>query len=64
MVPVYLAQLGKFDLAPAMASVLQSLSFVFLVLALCSGGLIILGAMFRGHRESPPKLKASPAVTK
>jgi hypothetical protein len=64
VVPVYLAQLGKFDLAPATVSMLQSLSFVLLVLALCSGGLIILGAMFRGHREPPPKLKASPAVTK
>jgi hypothetical protein len=64
VVPVYLALLGKFDLAPATVSMLQSLSLVFLVLALCSGGLIILVAMIRGHRAPPPKLKALPAVTK
>ncbi|MBI4191671.1 MAG: hypothetical protein HY525_14175, partial [Betaproteobacteria bacterium] len=45
-------------------SVLQSLSFVFLVLALCSGSLIVLGAMFRGHRELAQKLKASPTIIK
>ena len=51
VVPVYLAQLGKFALAPATVSMLQSLSVAFLALALCSGGLIILGALFRGHRK-------------
>ena len=64
MVPVYLAQLGRFELAPTTLSVLQSMSFVFLVLALCSGGLIILGAMFRGHRAPQRELRASPVVAK
>jgi hypothetical protein len=64
VVPVYLAQLGNLSLAPETMSWLQSTSVVLLVLALCSGGLIILTAMFRGHHEPVEKLKASPAVTK
>lgn len=50
VVPVYLAQLEVISLwQPAMVW-LPKLSFAFLVLALCVGGFIIVGAMLRGHR--------------
>jgi uncharacterized protein len=51
VIPVYLAQLGKIELTPAAMSVLQQLSIACLTLALCSGGIIILGALIRGYRE-------------
>jgi len=50
VIPVYLGQLGVTTLAPGTAAVLQVASFWFLVLALCVGGFIIIGAMLRGHR--------------
>ena len=50
VIPVYLAQLGALELAPRTAGWLQIASFWFLVLALCVGGFIIIGAMLRGHR--------------
>jgi hypothetical protein len=56
-VPVYLAELGSLDLAPRTAALLHTASFAFLVLALCTGGIIILAAMFRGHRDGAVPLK-------
>jgi hypothetical protein len=50
VIPVYLAQLGALELAPRVAGWLQVASLWFLVLALCVGGAIIIGAMLRGHR--------------
>jgi hypothetical protein len=50
VIPVYLAQLGALELAPRVAGGLQVASLWFLVLALCVGGAIIIGAMLRGHR--------------
>ena len=50
VVPVYLTQLGRMDLAPQTMTWLQIVSFWFLVAALCVGGFIIIGAMLRGHR--------------
>lgn len=50
VVPVYLTQLGRMDLAPQTMTWLQGVSFAFLILALCVGGIIIIGAMLRGYR--------------
>ena len=50
VVPVYLTQLGRMNLAPQTMAWLETVSFVFLILALCVGGIIILGAMLRGYR--------------
>ena len=62
VVPVYLAELGKMGLAAETMAVLKHASFVFLVLALCTGGIIISGAMLHGHRRSEPALKKQPAA--
>jgi hypothetical protein len=51
VVPVYLSQLGVVELGGRAMSWLETVSFWFLVLALCVGGFIIIGAMLRGHRE-------------
>jgi len=60
VVPVYLTQLGRMDLAPQTMTWLQGASFAFLVLALCVGGVIIIGAMLRGRRaqETPAAQEA------
>lgn len=50
VVPVYLAQLEIADLSQPTTGWLQTLSLAFLLLALCVGGFIIIGAMLRGHR--------------
>jgi hypothetical protein len=50
VVPVYLSQLNMTDLSARAVAGLRSVSFLFLVLALCVGAFIILGAMLRGHR--------------
>jgi hypothetical protein len=50
VVPVYLTQLGRMDLAPQTMVWLQTVSFAILVLALLVGGMIIVGAMLRGYR--------------
>ena len=50
VIPVYLAQLEVMALSQPAAAWLQIVSFWFLVLALCVGGFIIIGAMLRGHR--------------
>ncbi len=57
VVPVYLTQLGKMELAPQTMVWLQTVSFAFLVLALCVGGAIIIGAMLRGYRSEPSSMK-------
>lgn len=55
VVPVYLAHLQVIEIgAPAMKG-LEIASFWLLVLALCVGGFIIIGAMLRGHRELAPR---------
>ena len=61
VVPVYLTQLGRLDLAPHTTAWLQTASFAFLVLALLVGGVIIVGAMLRGYRTqgSPPAQEAA-----
>jgi len=38
------------DLAPQTMAWLETVSFALLVLALCVGGIIIIGAMLRGYR--------------
>lgn len=50
VVPVYLTQLGRMELAPQTLAWLQTVSFAVLVLAMCVGGIIIIGAMLRGYR--------------
>jgi uncharacterized protein len=62
VVPVYLTQLGKMTLAPQTMTWLQAASFAMLVLALCVGGIIIIGAMLRGYRSVEPSLRRE-AVT-
>jgi len=57
VVPVYLTELGRLDLAPRTMAWLQTASFAFLVLALCTGGIIIIAAMLRGHRAGAMPLK-------
>ena len=52
MLPVYLTQLGHAGVSEATISMLSRASMVFLVLALCTGGLIILIAMFRGREPA------------
>ena len=52
VVPVYLTELGQLGLAPDTMAVLKHASFAFLVLALCTGGLIIISAMLRGQRDA------------
>jgi hypothetical protein len=56
-IPVYLAELGRLDLAPRTMAWLHTASFVFLVLALCAGAVIILAAMLRGHRTGAMSLR-------
>jgi hypothetical protein len=60
VVPVYLTELGKMGLAPDTLAVLRHASFAFLVLALCTGGIIISGAMLHGHRRIGPTLEEQP----
>lgn len=50
VIPVYLAQLGKLDLSPKLVELLKDVSFLFMVGALATGAVIIVGAMIRGHR--------------
>ena len=57
VVPVYLTELGRLDLASRTMAWLQTASFVFLVLALCTGGIIIIASMLRGHRVRAMPLK-------
>ena len=57
VVPVYLTELGQLDLAPRTMAWLQTASFAFLVLALCTGGIIILASMVRGYREGAMPVK-------
>lgn len=59
VVPVYLTQLGRADLAPQTMAWLQTASFAFLVLALGTGGIIIIAAMLRGHRDVSIKKPAA-----
>jgi len=59
VVPVYLTELGRLDLAPRTMAWLQTASFAFLVLALCTGGIIIIASMLRGHRAGAIRLKES-----
>lgn len=57
VIPVYLTELGQLDLAPRTMAWLQLASFVFLVLALCTGGIIIIASMLRGQRSEAISLK-------
>lgn len=52
VIPVYLAQLGKMSLSVKTMALLKDVSFLFMIAALLTGALIIVGAMIRGHRES------------
>ena len=56
-IPVYLTQLGKLDLSPRWMAALETASFSFLILALFTCGVIILGAMLRGYRAEGVPLK-------
>ena len=53
VLPVYLTQLGKLQVSQTMSRILENASFALLVLALCIGGFIIVGAMLRGYRREP-----------
>ena len=53
VIPVYLRELGKLDFSGQAATCLNYASLAFLVLALCVGGAIIVGAMVRGYRAAP-----------
>lgn len=53
VLPVYLTQLGKLQVSQAVCRILENVSFALLVLALCTGGFIIVGAMLRGYRRAP-----------
>lgn len=57
VVPVYLGQLGQMELASQTAARLQSASFAFLLLALCTGAIIIIASMLRGHRAGAAPLR-------
>jgi hypothetical protein len=57
VVPVYLEQLGQMELASQTAARLQSVSFAFLLLALCTGGIIIIASMLRGYRTGTAPLR-------
>ena len=57
VVPVYLTQLGRMELAPQTMAWLHIASFAFLVLALCTGGIIVIAAMLRGHRAGVTQLE-------
>ncbi len=52
VVPVYLTQLGMMEVAQASATLLQRVSFGFMVFALAAGAFIIVGAMVRGYRHA------------
>jgi hypothetical protein len=52
VVPVYLAQLGLMELGQASMTLLQRVSFGFMVLGLAAGAFIIVGAMVRGYRHA------------
>ena len=52
VVPVYLTQLGALSLDRTSMMLLERASFGFMVLALASGALIIVGAMVRGYRHA------------
>jgi hypothetical protein len=57
VVPVYLTELGQLNLAPGTMAWLQMASFAFLALALCTGGIIIIASMLRGHRQGAMTLR-------
>ncbi len=57
VVPVYLTELGWWTVAPGTMAWLQTASFAFLVLALATGGIIIIAAMLRGQRASEALLR-------
>ena len=57
VVPVYLTELGQMALAPQTMAWLHTASFAFLVLALCTGGIIIIAAMLRGHRAGTARIE-------
>jgi hypothetical protein len=52
VVPVYLAQLGLMELGQPGMTLLQRVSFGFMVLGLAAGAFIIVGAMVRGYRHA------------
>jgi uncharacterized membrane protein YfcA len=57
VVPVYLTELGWLELLPQTMAWLEAASFAFLVLALATGGIIILAAMLRGRRAGAASLR-------
>jgi hypothetical protein len=63
VVPVYLTEIGKLALEPGTMAALKNASLAFLVLALCTGGIIIIGAMLRGHRRIEPVPEEQPEAT-
>jgi len=52
VVPVYLTQLGAMAIEQATMTLLNRISFGFMLLALASGAFIIVGAMVRGYRHA------------
>ncbi|MDY0307489.1 MAG: sulfite exporter TauE/SafE family protein, partial [Desulfovibrionaceae bacterium] len=53
-VPKYLVKLGIMDVSEGALSIMGSVSFAFMCLALGVGSVIILGAMWKGRRVEVP----------
>ena len=58
VIPVYLTQLGKLGLSTKMMEFLKDTSLIFMIGALATGAIIIIGAMIRGHRDHLLSLQA------
>jgi len=50
--PEYLGQLGLMQVSESTVDILSKISFVFMVIALTTGAVIILGSMFKGIKAS------------
>lgn len=61
MIPVYLTKLNVAGLSKSTMHILDRTSFYIMCAALLVSGIIILGAMIRGHREEKPAAVGVPA---
>jgi hypothetical protein len=59
-VPIYLAEMGTISLAPSAVDALNFISFWSLVMALLTGGVIIICATVRGMRVEKLRAKVPP----
>lgn len=63
VIPVYLTQLGQMSLSEKVMEFLKDTSLLFMIAALATGAIIIIGAMIRGHHEHKLQLAAEEAAT-